>query len=516
MFRHLSLRADVSGSRANGNAARAEVMIARFAGDCGVTVRKPALEPEADEPDVLPSAPAQEIAQRRLAGALGALSLRRQVLALAAWPLLEQSLNFLVGFVDTTLAGHLSVDATKAIAVTAYIGWLMGLMQAAVGIGATAVIARATGARDRRLASAALGQALVLGLAVGIGMGAIVWLAAPSVARFLELDGPSLAMAVTYLRIIALAAPASSLLLVGNASLRGAGDMLTPALVMMVVNVVNTFVSAMLTFGPSPIGGWGVTGIAAGTAVAWCVGAMLIATVLLLGWGGLKLRLPRLRPRGNVMRRIVKVGLPNLAESAGMWAGNFAVIKIVGMVGRLMDPAALGAHVVAIRVEAISYLPGYALGTAAATITGMYLGLGDPGRARATAQWCWAAVAIVMGSLGVVFMLAPGLLVRVVTNEPALLATAPTLLRMAGAVQAFFGSAIVLAQAMRGAGDTRTTMWLTYLSTFLVRLPAVYLLGITAGLGLVGVWIGLCGELVFRGVLFSARFLHGGWTRVRV
>lgn len=477
------------------------------------------VEPELEEPDVLPSAPPParpQAVQRQLAGRFGQLSLPRQVLALAAWPLLEQLLNFLVGFVDTALAGHLSVDATKAIAVAAYVGWLMGLMQAAVGIGATAIIARATGARDQRLANAALGQALVLGAGVGATMAVLVWLAAPSVAGFLELDGPSLEMAVTYLRIIALAAPASSLLLVGAASLRGSGDMLVPALVMMTVNVVNTAVSAALTFGPAPIGGRGVAGIALGTAAAWGIGAALILAVLLVGWGKLKLRWPRLRPRWSVMRRIVRIGLPNLVESAGMWAGNFAVVKVVGRVGRLMEPAALGAHVVAIRVEAISYLPGFALGTAAATITGMYLGLGDPARARAAAQWCWAAVAVAMGSMGILFLLAPAVLVRVVTNEPALLATAPTLLRMAGIVQVFFGSAIVLSQAMRGAGDTRTTMWLTYLSTFLVRLPAVYLLGITAGLGLVGVWMGLCGELAFRGVLFSARFLHGGWARARV
>ena len=69
---------------------------------------------------------------------------------------------------------------------------------------------------------------------------------------------------------------------------------------------------------------------------------------------------------------------------------------------------------------------------------------------------------------------------------------------------------------MRGAGDTRTTMWITTLSNFCVRVPVVYLLGVVFGLGLNGVWFGLCGELVFRGLIFASRFMHGGWAKTQV
>ena len=75
---------------------------------------------------------------------------------------------------------------------------------------------------------------------------------------------------------------------------------------------------------------------------------------------------------------------------------------------------------------------------------------------------------------------------------------------------------MVVRQGLRGVGDTRWTFMITTVSSYGVRLPASYLFGVTLGMGLEGIWIGLCGELVIRAALFSARFLHGGWKRLEI
>jgi Na+-driven multidrug efflux pump len=113
-----------------------------------------------------------DLTRRELGGRLAGLSLSRQVLVLAIWPFLEQLLNFLVGFTDTAVAGHISVPATNALIPGAYIEWLIGLLQMAVSVGASAIIARAIGGRHKRLANAALGQAVVMGFAWGFVIGA--------------------------------------------------------------------------------------------------------------------------------------------------------------------------------------------------------------------------------------------------------------------------------------------------------------------------------------------------------
>lgn len=443
-----------------------------------------------------------------------ALPLPRQVAMLAVWPLLEQVLGFTVGFVDVALAGRLSVQATNAIAVASYVGWLIGIVQGSLGVGSTALIARATGARDRSLVGHGLGQSMLLAPLVGLGIGAFVFLLAPQIAGFAELDAVSHAYCVTYLRIIALAAPFGAILFVGAACLRGAGDTRTPFLVLVAVNLVNATMSWLLVMGPAPFGGRGVAGIAIGTLLGWIVGAALIAVVLLTGLGRLRLRVPRMRPRREILWRILRVGLPNLVEALlGLWLANFLVIRVVGL---LASDAAPGAHVIAIRLEALSFMPGFALGIAAATLAGQHLGAGRPDRARHAVILCWVAGAGIMGLMGVMFVAIPEPLVRLVTNEPELLALSPPLLRLAGFVQVFFGTAMVLGQGMRGAGHTRGPMFMTALSMYAVRLPLAYLLGIWLGWGLYGVWIGLCTELAFRGLLFGTAFFRGRWLRTAV
>ncbi|MCC5830449.1 MAG: MATE family efflux transporter [Phycisphaeraceae bacterium] len=485
-----------------------------------------------------PSVSAGPSAPLELGGRLAGLSIGGQVVVLAIWPLLEQFLGFFVGYVDTWLAAHSSVATANAVAVGAYVGWLIGLVQGSVGIGATAVIARAVGGRRMGEANVALGQAVIVAMLAGLSIGLVIFSIAPLMARFVGLTGESAELCVLYLRIMAMAAPFSSLLFVGAACLRGAGDTRSPFRVLLVVNLTNMLLSWLLVAGPSTIFGWlggwglldqagwllaptmeqlgglGVLGIAGGTLLAWVIGSVLILRLLVAGSEGMKLARPSLRPVWSQMKRILRVGVPHLIELfLVMWIANFAIVRIVGQLG---DPAAWGAHLIAIRIEAISYLPGFALGIASATLVGQYLGLGDPERARRAAVICWRYGAGLMGVMGLMFILVPHWLVNITTNQPEFLARAPDLLRIAGPVQVFFATSIVLGQALRGAGATRTTLFITAVSTYTVRLPLAYLLGVHFELGLAGVWIGLSVELFVRGVLVAIFFHRGRWQDTSV
>ncbi|MHC5004950.1 MAG: MATE family efflux transporter [Planctomycetota bacterium] len=123
---------------------------------------------------------------------------------------------------------------------------------------------------------------------------------------------------------------------------------------------------------------------------------------------------------------------------------------------------------------------------------------------------------VLMGTLGIVFMVGGRWLTAIVSTEPVHLEHAPRLLLICGVTQVFFASAMVIRQGLRGVGDTRWTLVITTVSSYGVRLPAAWILGVVMGWGLEGIWIGLCGELAVRAMLFAARFLHGGWTRLEV
>lgn len=448
-------------------------------------------------------------------------SLRAQVAALAVWPFFELLLLSLVGVVDTMIAGWLDhPPSLDAIGVAAYMGWLIGMLHNAVGVGAGAVIARAVGAGRTPRANAALGQAMLIALAWGLITAGALAVAAPWVVAIFNLPETAHQLAVVYLRVLAVGVAANALLLVANAALRSAGDTRTPFLAMAVTNAVNIGASVLFVFGPAPIGGYGVAGIAAGTAAAWFVGMGISLGVLASGYARVRLRRRRLKPQALLARRIIRVGLPSLIESSGMWIGNALVGTIVGLlIARTGTDGMMGAHIIAIRIESLSFLPGVALGIAAATLMGQYLGAGQPDTARRATYLCWGTAVALMGAMGAVFLIIPAQIAWLLAPGQGVAEVremAVPLIRIAGTIQIFFATYIVLSQALRGAGDTVGPMWITYACTFLIRLPAAYLLGIALDMGLTGVWVALCGELVVRGGLYAWRFKAGHWRRIVV
>ncbi len=139
-----------------------------------------------------------------------------------------------------------------------------------------------------------------------------------------------------------------------------------------------------------------------------------------------------------------------------------------------------------------------------------------------------------MGLMGLLFIAFSHTISGFISSQPEHLHLVPELLFITGMVQVPFAIGIVLRVGMRGAGDAKWVMYLTWLGTYAIRLPLVYLFsrvdihlpdwlgGFTihnpspVGGTLRWVWIALCIEVVLRCFLFVARFLHGGWSRQRV
>ncbi|MBL1219041.1 MAG: MATE family efflux transporter [Planctomycetes bacterium] len=466
-------------------------------------------------------------------GKLAGKTLPAAIAMLAIPVLLEHFANATVGTVDVMLTGHLPGDiatpAMDGVGIGSYVRWFMGISAGAVGIGGMALIARAIGAGNKRLAHLALGQAVGFSLLLGIVVTFIMWFGIPWVAKLAGLSPEASAYCIQYVRVVALSMPTTSLLFTGTMCLHGAGETTRPFLIMLVVNAVNVFLSWMLSGVDLEFESWSllnpfsfdlhVMGIAAGTAGARTVGAFLLVLLMLRGIKDLKLQLPDIRPQFETMWRIIRVGFPNFVEGFGMWAGQ--LVGVIWLIGKIAEKTGageglMGAHMIAVQWEAFSFMPGFALGTAAGTLAGQYLGAGNPKMASRSIWLCAILGMALMGIAGVVFMFAGAPLTRIISDDPQHLELAPKLLFICGIVQINFAMAMVIRNGLRGAGDTRACMIITWTSTYFVRIPLAWLFGYWLGFGLVGVWIGLCAELFVRGLLFLGRFLQGGWKTVRV
>jgi Na+-driven multidrug efflux pump len=313
--------------------------------------------------------------------------------------------------------------------------------------------------------------------------------------------------------------------------LHGAGETTRPSIIAIGVNIVNVVSSYVLsgvdiTIGEHTIHNpfpfhWNVMGIATGTALSAVFGATATLWVMHRGVKDLRLERRFMGLDGEIARPIIRIGIPNFFEGLAMWGVNLFVLIFIGEIAKrsLADGGGdglQGAHIIAIQWEAISFLPGFAMGTAAGALAGQYLGARNPQMAQRSVIACAGVAVAIMGSMGVLFMTSGRLLTSVISGEEVFLRHTPTLLFICGTIQIFFALALVFRQALRGAGDAMGPFVITTLSSYLVRLPLAWYFGIHLGWGIEGIWIGLCLEIVVRAILFSARFFQGKWKRIKI
>ncbi len=484
------------------------------------------------------------------AGKLAGKTMWAAIFTVSVPVLMQQFMQACVGLVDKLLAGNLPkeivVDALDGIGIGTFVGWFIMIAMTGLGVGGQAIIARAMGSGDRREASAALGQSVVLSLVWGAIIGVIMWFSATALANIAGLSPGATHWCEVYVRAISLGMPFCGLMSVGTMCLHGAGEATKPFQIAVLVNVVNTvgawcIAGVDLHFGATTLHNpmphdpaiWGVFGIGAGAAVCYCFGGLATLFVLVRGVKDLRLEWWSLAPNPVMAWRIIRVGIPNFLEGLAMWAVQLIVMHFIGMTAgttradgtiapesEVADGGAkaglVGAHTIAVQWESFSFLPGFAMGTAAGAVAGQYLGAGNARLARKAIWACTFVGMGIMGSLGVVFMTCGTFLTSLISNEPIHLALVPKCLFTCGMVQLFFALAMVVRNGLRGVGDTMWLLFITMFSCYLIRLPLAYYFGVHLGLGLAGIWIGLCSELVTRGLFFLARFVWGDWARVKV
>lgn len=432
------------------------------------------------------------------------------------WPvLIEQVLVMLVGFSDTILAGHyLTPSHLAAMTVIQYALWMFTNLFAIVSIGAVAMTARFVGAGDWPAANRVTNQSFVLGTVLAIVFTACGLLGSDRLAAALQLECEPAELASRYLRFIVPVLPMMMLEAVGIGCLRGAGDMVTGLVTMILVNAINIGVAWSLLAGVGPFPPMGWDSLPIGAACGHAAGGLIPLVLLLRGRFELRVRLAWLWPDFQLMRRILRIGLPGGIDVLSIVGCQLIFISIINRLGT--DEVA--AHGVAIRIESLAYLPGYAFQVAAATLVGQYLGARDYRQASRTVLTACAASGGLLGGTGLLLFFAAHQLVGLLLSpeQTAVAAIAPGLLRIVSFAMLPLALVQVLTGALRGAGDTRWPLAYTFIGFVGVRLPAAYWLSHRLGWGITGAWYAMVADVIVRCALVTYRFKQGGWKRIEV
>jgi putative MATE family efflux protein len=432
------------------------------------------------------------------------------------WPVLvEQLLAMLVGFSDTLLAGHyLTESHLAAMTLLAYLLWALFGLFSVIAIGSTALVARFVGAGDYHSANRVTNQSLLVGVLLALAVTAVCLALGERLVWALQLEGEAADLAARYLKFLLPMVPAMMLEAVIIACLHGAGDTVTGLVSMALVNVANIAISWSLILGLGPLPKLGWDGIAIGTSVGFAIGGLVPLVALARGRAGLKLDWRLMPPDWQLVRRLLRIGLPGGADVMSVIGCQLLFLSLVNHLGTL----AVAAHGVALRVESLAYLPCYAFQVAAGTLAGQSLGARDVPRAmRSVLVACASASSLMLVASGILYFGADRLSSLFVSAQQESVAEhAAPLIRIVAFVMVPLGLLQVLTGALRGAGDTRWPLAITFVGFLGIRLPLAWWLAFSCGWGVSGAWFAMAVDLAIRCLLIVARFTTGGWKRIEV
>ena len=442
----------------------------------------------------------------------------RIILALA-WPtMLEQLMQTAVQYIDTAMVGSLGTNAMAAVGATTTVGWLMGGLVSAWGVGFLAFISKACGAGDKDAAAKAVAQAVIVTVCAGVTFTVLTLSLSGVIPVWMQVAETVRPLATQYFFILYTPMHFRAATIIFGTVLRAAGDTKTPMKVGVWVNIINVTLNFLLIYPTRPLNvlgvtftmpgaGMGVVGAALASAIAVAVGGIYI-TVVLWRHPVISPKGQRFRPDWSILKPTVKVAIPNMLQRFGTSLGYVSFAAMINALGEV----ATSAHTVANTVESLFYIPGYGMQTAAATLAGNAYGAKDPQRMKKLARmFIPIEVGLMIISGGALFLFAPPL-VKLFSADAAVIALGVTVLRMVAVSEPFYGFSIIVEGMMQGVGRTKLPFVFNVAGMWGVRILGTFICTNFFGMGLVSAWACMIAHNLLLFGLFLGCYIKGTWN----
>lgn len=431
------------------------------------------------------------------------------------WPIiLIMFFQFSIGVTDVYVAGYFGKEILAAVGYVGQLYWTLMILANGLTVGTVSMISQAYGARSRRGIGSITAHSLVMGIAISGVLGIVAHFYPVSIVKWAGMPSGIQKIASEFIRIFSLVLVPTYVMVITSGVLRSSGRVRIAMLNSLIASVSNVVLCLMLGFGWGPIPPLGYIGIAWATAAGTTLGMVLNLVHLLYGPGRLTLEAFK-HPLPRCVRNLAKLGVPSAMQQTAWNLGTLVVFFLVGgLEGNRIT--ALAAMTAGVRIEAIIFLPIFALNMASAVLTGNRLGTGDvPGArsgAKATAALC---LGIALLPTAVIFALAPYLSAWL-TSDPAVVEEMTRYLRINMIGMPFLAIGVSLSGALQGAGDTFATMRIIFTGMWLLRIPFILVVIHVLRLGATGVWWAMTISIVLMCALLARRFAGDAWTTASI
>ncbi len=431
-----------------------------------------------------------------------------------AWPtMLESFLISMTGFVDTIMVSALGAASIAAIGLTDQ-PKLIGLCAfSAIATAVSSICARRKGEGDRDSANTLLRKVVVFAIILCAVISSAMFLGADFIINLAGSQSDTHDLAVGYFRIISAGFIFTAVTLVLNAAQRGVGNTRISMLTNTTANVVNVIFNFLLISGRFGFPALGVKGAAIATVLGTAAGCTISIISALNPHGFINLRYkPKKKGERRDIKAVLNIGSSAFTEQIFTRIGFFLFALTVAKLGTI----ALSAHVIALKLLNLSFSLGDGLSIASIALVGRSLGQKRPELAKTYGNICRKIGLACSMTITLVYILWGRQLFGLFTSEADILVYTDMLLVMLCLITYAQIAQVVTSACLRGAGDTKFTAFMSFISVTIVRPVASWTLCYPCGLGLMGIWLGLFSDQAVRLMFSSYRFYKGKWLSIKL
>ncbi|WP_395373570.1 MATE family efflux transporter [Marinicella sp. W31] len=416
----------------------------------------------------------------------------------------------ILNLVDSAMVGSISATALGAVGLGGFINFMCVAFFLGFGAGVQAMVSRRIG--EERIGEAAhpLNGALLILLITAIPATVLFYYLAPWLMSITNSNPEVAREGVPYLQARFLGILALGI----HFSFRGfwsAVDMTKVYLhALLIAHSSNVIISYVLIFGKLGLPALGTFGAGLGTTISLCIA--VIYYFIVAGKKARQFGFLEHLPSKTALKQVIKTSIPASLQQFLFAAGFTMMLWIVGKLGIYE----LAASNIILNLMLVGILPALGFGIGGATLVGRSLGRKDVEGAH---LWGWdatkLAVIVVFVLMLPVFLFPDGIL-KIFLHEQAAIDVARLPLRIAAGFLALETIGVVLFNAINGAGDTKSTMIVSFTFQWLLFLPVAWLVGPHWGLGLTAIWIAHVSYRVLLTVTMIILWEKRNWSRIQL
>ena len=396
----------------------------------------------------------------------------------------ENFLQMLMGMVDSYLVAHLGLIAISGVSVAGNIITIYQAIFLALGAAVASVMSKSLGEKNQDTIAYHATESLKVTLLLSALLGGCSLLFGRQMISLLGTEAAVAESGGIYLSLVG-----GIIVLLGLMTTLGsrvANNPRIPMYVSLLTNVLNALFSSVAIF----LFGWGIVGAALGTVLARAIGVFLL-------WQ--KVRLPFAPVRWGLDRKLLNLALPAAGERLMMRAGDVVIIAIVVAFGT----EAVAGNAIGETLTQFNYMPVFGVATATVMLVARSLGEGDHEQIdRLRKQSYWLSFVLMLPiALGIFF--GGTLLTHLYTQDTKAVEASLSVVLFSLLGTPFTAGTVIYTAVWQGLGNGKLPFYATTIGMWVIRIGAGYLLGVTLGLGLPGVWTGTLLDNGFRWLFLS-------------